>query len=83
MYIDSVKFNKPGSIPQDLSTNIKNGWPFDYGFCPEHEQRMCLALIQANSAYHLNYPICFANSGIGLSLTLKQVNKQLDRFVGT
>ena len=42
---------------------------------------MCLALIEVNSACNLNCPICFANAGVGFSLTMSQVESMLDRFV--
>ena len=81
MYVDSVKFNKPGTIPLEFSTEVKDGCPLDCGLCPEHKQHICLALIEVNTACNLNCPICFANAGIGYSLTLEQVEGMLDRFV--
>ena len=81
MYVDSAKFNKPGTIPLDFSTEVNNGCPLDCGLCPEHKQHLCLALIEVNSACNLNCPICFANAGLGFSLTLEQVEGILDRFV--
>ena len=81
MYVDSVKFNKPGTIPLEFSTEVKDGCPLDCGLCPEHKQHICLALIEVNSACNLNCPICFANAGIGFSLTMEQVEFMLDRFV--
>ena len=81
MYVDSIKFNKPGTLPLEFSTEVKDGCPLDCGLCPEHKQHMCLALIEVNSACNLNCPICFANAGVGFSLTMSQVESMLDRFV--
>ena len=81
MYVGSVRFNKPGTIPLDFSTEVKEGCPLDCGLCPEHKQHICLALIEVNTACNLNCPVCFANAGIGYSLTLEQVERMLDRFV--
>ena len=83
MYIDSIGFNKPGTIPLDFSTEVDKGCPLDCGLCPEHKQHICLALIEVNTACNLNCPICFANAGIGYSLTLEQVEGMLDRLVET
>jgi uncharacterized radical SAM superfamily Fe-S cluster-containing enzyme len=83
MYVDSVKFNKPGTLPLETSTEVKGGCPLDCGLCPEHKQHMCLALIEVNTACNLNCPICFANAGVGFSLTMEQVEFMLDRFVET
>ena len=81
MYVDSIKFNKPGTIPLEFSTEVKEGCPLDCGLCPEHKQHICLALIEVNTGCNLNCPICFANAGPGYSLTMEQVEKMLDRFV--
>ena len=83
MYVDSVKFNKPGTLPLEFSTEVKDGCPLDCGLCPEHKQHICLALIEVNTACNLNCPICFANAGVGFSLTMEQVEFMLDRFVET
>ena len=81
MYVDSIKFNKPGTIPLEFSTEVKDGCPLDCGLCPEHKQHMCLGLIEVNTACNLSCPVCFANASIGFSLTLQQVEGMLDRFV--
>ena len=81
MYVDSIGFNKPGTIPLDFSTEVNEGCPLDCGLCPEHKQHICLALIEVNTACNLNCPICFANAGLGYSLSLDQVEQMLDRLV--
>ena len=83
MYVNSFRFNKPGEIPLDFSTEVREGCPLDCGLCPEHKQHVCLALIEVNTGCNLNCPICFANAGAGYSLTLEQVEGMLDRFVET
>mgnify|MGYP000026399833 FL=1 len=55
----------------------------DCGLCPEHKQHICLALIEVNTGCNLNCPVCFANAGVGYSLTMEQVEFMLDRFVET
>ena len=81
MYVDSVRFNKPGTLPLEFSTEVKDGCPLDCGLCPEHKQHMCLGLIEVNTACNLDCPICFANAGVGFSLTMDQVEFMLDQFV--
>ena len=38
MYFDSLRFNKPGTIPLETQTEVKDGCPLDCGLCPEHKQ---------------------------------------------
>ncbi|HEX2046391.1 MAG TPA: radical SAM protein, partial [Acidimicrobiales bacterium] len=84
MYFDSLRYNKPGTIPLETQTEVKDGCPLDCGLCPEHKQHACLGIIEVNSNCNLDCPICFADSGHqpdGFSLTLEQVEAGLDAFV--
>jgi hypothetical protein len=84
LYLAQQRFNRPGTIPLALQTEVVNGCPLDCGLCPEHKQHACLGIIEVNSGCNLDCPICFADSGHqpdGYSLTLEQVELMLDRFV--
>src|SRR3954452_17587377 len=84
MYFDSLRFNKPGTIPLETQTEVKDGCPLDCGLCPEHKQHACLGIIEGNTNCNLGCPICFADSGHqpdGFSLTMDQVEAGLDAFV--
>ena len=81
MYIDSLRYNKPGTMPLGYSTEVVDGCPKDCGLCPEHKQHTCLGLIEVNSHCNLDCPICFADAQSGFSLTMAQVERMLDRFV--
>jgi hypothetical protein len=80
-YTNSSKFNKPGTIPLEFSTEIRDGCPHDCGLCPDHQQHTCLGIIEVNSACDMACPLCFAEAGPGFSLTLEEVEDILDRFV--
>jgi uncharacterized radical SAM superfamily Fe-S cluster-containing enzyme len=81
MYVAGAKFNKPGTIPLDFSTEVKDGCPLDCGLCPEHKQHTCVALIEVNSACNLDCPICFADAAPAFDLTLAEVEGMLDRLI--
>jgi len=84
MYMDSLRFNKPGTLPLETQTEVVDGCPLDCGLCPEHKQHACLGLIEVNSNCNLDCPICFADSGHqpdGFSLTMEQVEAGIDAFV--
>ncbi|MDP9416758.1 MAG: radical SAM protein, partial [Actinomycetota bacterium] len=46
MYVDSARFNKPGTIPLEFQTEVKDGCPSDCGLCPEHKQHACLGIVE-------------------------------------
>ena len=80
-YTNSSRFNKPGTIPLEFSSEIKDGCPHDCGLCPDHQQHTCLGIIEVNSACDMACPLCFAEAGPGFNLTLEEVEDILDRFV--
>src|SRR5579862_2165045 len=82
-YTASSRFNKPGTIPLEFSTEIRNGCPHDCGLCPDHQQHACLGIIEVNSVCDMTCPLCFAEAGPGFSLTLEEVEEILDHLVAT
>jgi uncharacterized radical SAM superfamily Fe-S cluster-containing enzyme len=83
LYTSSARFNKPGTIPLQFSTQRDLGCPFDCGLCPDHQQHACLGIIEVNSACDMDCPLCFAQAGAGFSLTLEEVEEILDHLVAT
>ena len=86
LYTEIARYNKPGTIPLEFATEVKDGCPHDCGLCPEHQQHACLGIIEVNAACNLDCPLCFAGSGThlaqsGWELTPAQVEFMLDRFV--
>jgi uncharacterized radical SAM superfamily Fe-S cluster-containing enzyme len=83
-YLDSARFNKPGTIPLSVQTEVRDGCPLDCGLCPEHKQHACLGVIEVNTNCNLDCPICFADSGHqpdGYAITVDQCERMLDTFV--
>jgi uncharacterized radical SAM superfamily Fe-S cluster-containing enzyme len=86
LYEEITRFIKPGILPKEFSTPEQKGCPYDCGLCPKHEQHLCLAIIEVNSACNLDCPLCLANSGThlaktGFELTFEQVEFMLDNFL--
>ena len=53
---------KPGDRPLAFQSRTHFGCPYDCGLCPDHEQHLCLALIEVNDECNLTCPVCFADS---------------------
>jgi tetraether lipid synthase len=84
LYVYSQRFNKPGTLPVEFQTEVRDGCPLDCGLCPDHKQHACLGIIEVNTACNLDCPVCFADSGHqldGFALTVEQVAAGLDAFV--
>lgn len=82
-YVNSGKFNKPGTMPLKYTTEVVHGCPHDCGLCPDHQQHACVGIIEVNSACNMDCPLCFADAGAGYSLTLSEVQEILDHLVAT
>lgn len=82
-YVSAAKYNKPGSIPLKFSTEIVAGCPHDCGLCPDHQQHVCVGIIEVNTACNMDCPLCFADAGAGYNLTLGEVEDILDHLVKT
>lgn len=80
-YYFAQKFNTPGEIPKKYTSKIEKGCPFDCGICPDHEQHTCLGLIDITDACDISCPTCFADSGEGSFLSMKQIKVALDGFI--
>ena len=76
--------NKPGTIPLAFSTkrNFAKAAPTTAASAPDHQQHVCLGIIEVNSACNMDCPLCFANAGHGFSLTLAEVEEILDHLGG-
>ena len=84
LYMSQLRYNKPGTLPLEFQTEVRDGCPLDCGLCPDHKQHACLGIIEVNSSCNLDCPICFADSGHGpdnFSLTREQVAVMLDAFI--
>jgi len=82
-YTSNNKFNKPGNIPLQYSTEVVAGCPHDCDLCPDHQQHACVGIIEVNTACDMDCPLCFADAGHGYNLTLSEVEDILDHFVET
>jgi uncharacterized radical SAM superfamily Fe-S cluster-containing enzyme len=81
-YFDSLKFNKPGSIPLHFNSKVRGGCPEDCGICPNHQQHTCLGILEITQRCNLRCDQCFAGSDEnGADLTLEEATKRIDNLV--
>jgi 7,8-dihydro-6-hydroxymethylpterin dimethyltransferase len=82
-YVHNARYNKPGTIPLAFNHEVQAGCPHDCGLCSDHQQHVCLGIIEINSACNMDCPLCFASAGAGFNLTLEEVEGILDDLVRT
>jgi hypothetical protein len=76
---------KPGDMPSQFQTTIRQGCPHDCGLCPDHEQHSCLALFEIIDECNMQCPVCFANSapGKGNARSLEQIEVMLQTLLAS
>jgi uncharacterized radical SAM superfamily Fe-S cluster-containing enzyme len=80
-YLSQSQYNKPGTLPRHFQMPVEKGCPLDCGLCTDHEQHTCLALVEITEACNLRCPTCFADSDVGRTSPLDEVERMLDTVV--
>lgn len=88
LYAEIARFNKPGRLPAQFGTQVREGCPYDCGLCTDHQQHACLGVIEVNNLCNLDCPVCFANAGThhihddsSFELSYEQVDFMLDAYL--
>ncbi len=80
-HIQASKYNRPGRRVERPAAERKKGCPFDCGICPDHEQHICVGLIDITDKCNINCPTCFAGTDGTSFLTLDQVSFMMDSYI--
>ena len=82
LYTNSSKFNKPGTIPLEFATEIKDGCPHDCGLCPGPPAARLSRHHRGQQRLRHGLPACASpRPAPGFSLTLEEVEDILDHYV--
>ncbi|MDQ7089721.1 MAG: radical SAM protein [Methylococcales bacterium] len=74
---------KPPEMPEQFSTSMEYGCPFDCGLCPDHMQHSCVSVVEVTEQCNLSCPVCYAESAPnhGKHAFLTEVIAMLDTVV--
>lgn len=79
-YLKLGRFHRQASMPQTFSTT-SHGCPDSCGLCPDHEQHVCLPIIEITDHCDLDCPICLVHNPAHRHLTRADVARMLDRLI--
>ncbi len=82
-YLDARDFFSAGSQQLASTTEFGNGCPDSCGLCPEHEQHVCMPVIEITDHCDLSCPICLIKNRSSYHLTRADVGKILDELIRT
>jgi len=80
-YLKLDRFHRAGAVPFRFDTPADEGCPGSCGLCPEHEQHVCLPIIEITDHCDLDCPVCLVANRSRFHLTSSQVAGMLDRLV--
>jgi 7,8-dihydro-6-hydroxymethylpterin dimethyltransferase len=79
-YLGLGRFRRKASIPLAFATNAA-GCPDSCGLCPEHEQHVCLPILEITDHCNWNCPICLVNNPGTYHRTREEVARILDGLI--
>ncbi len=79
-YLALGRFHRQASIPLAFATAAK-GCPDSCGICPEHEQHVCLPILEITDHCNWDCPICLVTNPGSRHWTRKEVAQVLDGLI--
>ena len=79
-YRELDRYHRAGGMPREFATRA-HGCPDSCGLCPEHEQHVCLPIIEITDHCNLECPICLVTNGASFHRTRVEVARMLDGLI--
>jgi uncharacterized radical SAM superfamily Fe-S cluster-containing enzyme len=79
-YAELGRFHRPAVVPGAFATDWR-GCPDSCGLCPEHEQHVCLPIVEITDHCNLRCPICLVTNPGRRHLAPAELGPMLDRLV--
>jgi 7,8-dihydro-6-hydroxymethylpterin dimethyltransferase len=81
-YRQMGRFHRAASLPLGFDA-CSGGCPDSCGLCPEHEQHVCLPILEITDHCDLDCPICLVRNPGTFHRTRAEVARMLDRLIQT
>ncbi|MBF0501105.1 MAG: radical SAM protein [Candidatus Riflebacteria bacterium] len=82
-YLDADRFHRVATTPLAFNKPWKKGCPDDCGFCPQHEQHVCMPIVEITDYCDMTCPICLVQNRNSWHMSLDQLRGILDRLIET
>lgn len=80
---NSLQYIKPKESPKKYSVSDYKGCPDSCGFCPEHQQHVCLPVIEITSVCDLVCPVCLKKDQDNYFYTYSEFEKIIDNLIAS
>lgn len=82
-YLGLARYHRAASVPLAHATAMTEGCPHSCGLCPEHEQHICMPIIEITDHCDLACPVCLVKNRSTFHLTRGEVAGILDRLIAS
>ena len=80
-FLELSRFHRAGAVPHTFAATAEQGCPGSCGLCPEHEQHVCMPIIEITDHCNLTCPICLVQNRSSFHLARREVADMLDRLI--
>ncbi len=80
-WMESLKYDRPGTTTLVWSSQKNKGCPNDCGICPAHKQHTCVGIMEITGQCNLSCHICFAAAPSGGHVPFDQISSMIDSYV--
>jgi len=80
-YLAAQDFCKPGTMQRLYAGRITSGCPEDCGFCPDHEQHICMPIIEITDHCDMACPVCLVRTDGTYHMELDDLKAMVDRLL--
>lgn len=82
-YLAADEYHRVATTPHAFNKPWAKGCPQDCGICPEHEQHVCMPIIEITDHCDMQCPICLVQNQNSWHMPLPEFEKILDRLIET
>lgn len=82
-YLGLDRYHRAGAVPLEFDASMDESCPASCGLCPEHEQHICLPILEITDHCDLECPICLVSNRSSFHLSREQVARMLDRLIAS
>jgi uncharacterized radical SAM superfamily Fe-S cluster-containing enzyme len=79
-YLKLGDYHSPATVPHEFAT-ASTGCPDSCGLCPDHEQHVCLPILEITDHCNLECPVCLVDNPGKRHLTRPEVSFMLDALI--